>query len=125
MILLERLHLPSSLKGRAFGNGLCKLASPGGKRAVFGRAAGLCLPLALAVPGFSHPSLRGTSQRKLMTNVALGLLLPVYLHSDPGDLLPVVFKVSLLHRGMQSWNLPNFAHEIGDLHLQWRKPIPF
>lgn len=81
---------PVLWRGRAFGNGLCKLASPGGKRAVFGRAAGLCLPLALAVPGFSHPTLRGTSQRKLMTNLALGLLLPVYPHIDPGNLLPVV-----------------------------------
>lgn len=33
-------------------------------RAVFAAAAGLCLPLALAVPGFSHPSLKETSVAK-------------------------------------------------------------
>lgn len=89
MIIMTRLHLPTSPEGELLGiASACNFHQEG--RSFFEGPVRLLSLLALADSDFSHPSLKGIFVAKEISNCRFGGLLLVYPHGNLSDPCPIV-----------------------------------
>jgi len=103
MIVLGRLRLPSSLKWRAFGSGLCMLPSPGGKSCPWRSGSRALLTAGSGCPWVFLSLLKGNLCHK--GNLWRMQLLVYFFQCIPiltqATRFPSSFKLTHVHQGIQ------------------------